>query len=228
MPNRIIKESICTSDNLDTLTPFQEVVFYRLLVNCDDYGRMDARPKILTARLFPLRAVRSEQIAEALQALSSAELVSLYTVAGKPFLQMKTWERHQQIRAKKSKYPSPDDGVPADAGACNHVISSDSKCPRNPIQSESESESESVVTRTRARFTPPTAEDVAAYAKQLGKTIDAQRFVDFYACKGWKVGKNPMKDWKAAVRTWEQRDDDTPSQPKTVSVEDFYKEHGYA
>ena len=47
MPNRIIKETICTSDTIERLTPFEETFFYRLIVNCDDYGRMDARPAIL-------------------------------------------------------------------------------------------------------------------------------------------------------------------------------------
>jgi len=55
MPNRIIKESICTSNNLDSLLPEEEVFFYRLLVNCDDYGLMDARLSILRAKLFPLK-----------------------------------------------------------------------------------------------------------------------------------------------------------------------------
>ena len=139
MPNRIIKESICTSDNLDQLSAFQETMFYRLLVNCDDYGRMDARPKILAAKLFPLKDIRTSQIEEGLRALTSAELVIIYEVDGKPFLQMKTWERHQQIRAKKSKYPSPESGIVESEGTCNQMISDDSKCPRNPIQSESES-----------------------------------------------------------------------------------------
>ena len=131
MPNRIIKESICSSENVDQLTAFQETFFYRLIVNCDDYGRMDARPKILASKLFPLKDLRTAQVEDALRALTSAELVILYEVDGKPFLQMKTWDRHQQVRAKKSKYPSPEDGV------CNQLISDDSKCPRNPIQSES-------------------------------------------------------------------------------------------
>lgn len=56
------------------------------------------------------------------------------------------------------------------------------------------------------RFTPPTADDVRAYAREKGYTIDAERFVDFYASKGWLVGKSPMKDWKAAVRNWVSRD----------------------
>ncbi len=57
-----------------------------------------------------------------------------------------------------------------------------------------------------ARFTPPTIEEVQLYCAERQNNIDAQRFVDFYLAKGWKVGKNLMKDWKAAVRTWENRD----------------------
>ena len=139
MPNRILKESICTSDNIDELTTFQENVFYRLLVCCDDFGRMDARPKILASKLYPLKTIRADQMADALRALSSAELVTLYEVDGKPFLQMKTWERHQQIRAKRSKYPEPENSnmISSDI-ICNQMISDDCICPRNPIQSEYE------------------------------------------------------------------------------------------
>ena len=61
---------------------------------------------------------------------------------------------------------------------------------------------------TRARrFTPPTLDDVLSYVRERGSDVDPQRFLDFYASKGWMVGKNPMKDWKAAVRTWEKRED---------------------
>ena len=56
------------------------------------------------------------------------------------------------------------------------------------------------------RFVKPTAEEVRAYCAERGNRVDAQAFVDFYAAKGWKVGSSPMKDWKAAVRTWEKRD----------------------
>ena len=76
MPNRIIKESICTSENIDRLTEFQEVFFYRLMVNCDDFGRFDARPKLLSSRLFPLRDVSTETVMETLDALREADLVS--------------------------------------------------------------------------------------------------------------------------------------------------------
>lgn len=55
------------------------------------------------------------------------------------------------------------------------------------------------------RFSPPSLDEVQAYISERGSAVDAQQFVDFYASKGWMVGKNRMKDWKAAVRTWEKR-----------------------
>jgi len=54
-------------------------------------------------------------------------------------------------------------------------------------------------------FVPPSFEEVKAYCDERKNGIDAQRFIDFYSTKGWMVGKNKMKDWKAAVRTWEGR-----------------------
>ena len=52
------------------------------------------------------------------------------------------------------------------------------------------------------RFNPPSIEEVAAYCQESGYIVDAKRFVDFYASKGWMVGHNKMKDWRAAVRNW--------------------------
>lgn len=57
------------------------------------------------------------------------------------------------------------------------------------------------------RFTPPTLEEVTEYCQERRNRVSPQKFIDFYASKGWKVGNQPMKDWKACVRTWEQRDD---------------------
>ena len=56
----------------------------------------------------------------------------------------------------------------------------------------------------RQIFIPPTVDEVQAYCEQRENGIDAQGFVNFYISKGWMIGKNKMKDWKAAVRTWER------------------------
>ena len=52
----------------------------------------------------------------------------------------------------------------------------------------------------------PTLEEVKAYCSERGNKVDPERWYDYYTSNGWKVGKNPMKDWKAAVRTWERSD----------------------
>ena len=57
-----------------------------------------------------------------------------------------------------------------------------------------------------SRFTPPSVEEVKEYCRERGNNVNAQRFVDFYTAKGWKIGKDTMRDWKAAVRTWEKKD----------------------
>ena len=68
----------------------------------------------------------------------------------------------------------------------------------------------------RSRFVPPTVEEVAAYCHERQNHVDPQRFVDFYESKGWMVGRTKMKDWKAAVRTWEKpRDDGQGRQQET-------------
>jgi len=57
-----------------------------------------------------------------------------------------------------------------------------------------------------ARFTPPSLDEVRAYCKERGSRVDPEKWHDFYTAKGWMVGKNKMRDWKAAVRTWEKED----------------------
>lgn len=66
----------------------------------------------------------------------------------------------------------------------------------------------------------PTVEEVAAYCRERGNRVDAEHFVDFYASKGWKVGNQPMKDWKACVRTWERRED-KPKQTGRFATPDY-------
>lgn len=55
----------------------------------------------------------------------------------------------------------------------------------------------------KAAFAPPTHTQITKYAAEIGKTMDVQRFADYYASKGWMVGNTPMRDWRAAVRGWD-------------------------
>lgn len=165
MPNRILKESICVSDTIDELTWFEEVCFYRLIVNCDDYGRFDGRPAVIKNRLFPLKeSVTLRAVSDAINKLASVGLVDLYEYDGRPYLRIPTWARHQNVRAKRSKYPEPpnvENSVEnASDGACMQMQSDAGNSPRNPIQSESYSksvsESESVTEYdTRVSYAAP-------------------------------------------------------------------------
>lgn len=136
MGNRIIKESICTSDSIDALTWFEEVFFYRLIVNCDDYGRMDARLPVLRARMFPLKdSITNQQLEDALSRLVAAGMATVYEYGNRPYLQLENWGKHQNVRNKKSKYPQP----PENAHSCKQLNTTDFNCGSNPIQSVSES-----------------------------------------------------------------------------------------
>lgn len=57
-----------------------------------------------------------------------------------------------------------------------------------------------------ANFSPPDIQDVKAYCIERKNNVDPERFIDFYEAKGWMVGKNKMKDWRAAVRNWERNE----------------------
>lgn len=122
MPNRIIKESICVSDSIDELSWFEEVLFYRLTVNCDDYGRFDGRIAVIKNRLFPLKDnLTVKTVRDGINKLASVGLVFLYESDGKPYLCLPTWNEHQNVRAKRSKYPEPVMDVNTSVCKCNQV-----------------------------------------------------------------------------------------------------------
>lgn len=139
MGNRIIKESICTSNSIDQLSWFEEVLFYRLLVNADDYGRLDGRLPVIKGRLFPLKDIRVEQIDDGLSKLSSVGIVARYQVKGQSFLQIVTWGNHQSIRNKKSKFPAPEYPLVDNSieNNCNQLHTFAVPIQSNPIQSNS-------------------------------------------------------------------------------------------
>ena len=70
---------------------------------------------------------------------------------------------------------------------------------------DKDSKGESVRGEKSKRFYPPTLDEVKQYCEERKNNIDPMAFIDFYSSKGWMIGKNRMKDWKAAVRTWERK-----------------------
>lgn len=72
-------------------------------------------------------------------------------------------------------------------------------------ESSNDSSNDSSRSKTSQRFVAPSVSEVKQYIEEKGYHVDAEQFVDFYDSKGWMVGKNKMKDWKASVRTWEKK-----------------------
>ena len=101
-----------------------------------------------------------------------------------------------QVRLGKDRLELGEDRVGED--------NEDSAAPPKPTRSK--------------RFAPPSVDEVRDYCYERGNSVDPQRFVDYYTSNGWMVGKNKMKDWKAAVRTWEQKENTKPANRKNGNV----------
>lgn len=220
MPNRIIKESICVSDSIDELTWFEEALFYRLIVNCDDYGRFDGRIPVIKNRLFPLKDdLSATTVKSGIDKLVRVGLVFLYESNGKPYLCLPTWNDHQNVRAKRSKYPEPDSNMNTSAYICNHV-----QADVPVIQSESLSESSSEAESYTEEAAPPktTRHKYGLYKNVLLSDEDYQklqqefphdyterieRLSEYIASTGKKY-----KNHLATIRTWARKD--TGSRPK--------------
>ncbi len=143
MPNRIIKESICVSRKINELAPEEEVFFYRLLVNCDDYGCFYGDPGVLSAKLFPRRRHSDEKIRRWLDRICSVGLARRYQADGEEYILVNKWDENQQVRARRRKFPECIDTISEDSNGyqmisdeCDGNHLSLAPAESNPIQSE--------------------------------------------------------------------------------------------
>lgn len=91
--------------------------------------------------------------------------------------------------------------------ALQNVTDDITKCNESKsIDIDTDIETEKDVKAPQKRFTKPTIEEVQAYCDERNNGVDAQRWFDYYESNGWKVGRNPMRDWKASLRTWERKE----------------------
>lgn len=114
----------------------------------------------------------------------------------------------KQTQANASK-PKQTQAKPSEEEECNKEKEEENDKEKNKKES--------------CRFLPPSVDEVKAYCRERGNRVDAEQFVDFYSSKGWRVGSQPMRDWKASVRTWEKRDSGAG---KTVSAQ-MYTQREY-
>ena len=106
----------------------------------------------------------------------------------------------------------------------NQQVTNKQPASNQQVTTNNNVKNEKNVNKTTSRFTPPSQIEVEAYFRERGSPLpnqQAETFIDFYSSKGWMVGKNKMKDWKAAVRNWMKRDNQKQSNRTPTLTEAF-------
>lgn len=128
------------------------------------------------------------------------------------------WEKHQKLDAleaskeatkvRVARYRERQKLMISDGNVTGNVTVTDSNADRIDKNREDKSREDKSIDMKRKRFTPPTVDEVRAYAAEKGwgkEEFDPEYFVDFYTSKGWKVGKEKMQSWRAAASGWVAR-----------------------
>ena len=197
MPNRIIKESICTSEDIAGLSMGAEILFYHLMVKVDDFGVYFGNEQIIKNTCFPLKSseIKVKQVESWLNELVKAGLLFAYVAEdGKKYVQFTKWAKHQQIRAKKSKYPLFD-------STCNQLLADDCNSCRNPIQYEIQSISAQSADEIESCFLA--LWDL--YPKKAGKSSVSKKAKATLYKAGFDVVAAAIENYKAQIQR-ENRD----------------------
>lgn len=227
MPNRMIQDSIRTNGIISGLSDGELRIWLGLIVAVDDFGRFHADPKIIKGHCFALvDSVTPAKIRCTLEKLDRIGSIRLYEAENRSYFRFTNWRKYQTTRAKTSKYPAPPeeaDDFRADAGdfradaggprtdadglqadVCS--LQADAPVNGNENGNENENGKRNTAAERCARFTPPTRREVEDYRAERDSGVDPDKFFDYYEANGWRVGRNSMKDWRAAFRSWEAGD----------------------
>jgi len=205
MPTRYLKSGIRDSEAIEKLTPLAENLYYRLLVTVDDFGRYDARPPMIKAACFPVKdSINADKTEVLMKELAENNLIEIYMVEGKPYLQMTKWDNIP--RAKESKYPASEyDAIQLHTSVCD----SNTDAPLTVTKTETETVTktrdapegvsqeiwESFVKQrkaSRAVITPTVIASIQKEADKAGWTLE-QALAEC-AARGWRGFK---ADWVA-------------------------------
>ncbi len=191
---RMFAKTIIDSDAFIDMPVTARLLYYDLGMRADDDGFVNSPKKIM-------RMVGASQ--DDLAILISKKFIIPFDSG---VVVIKHWRIHNYIqkdRYKPTKYTEEkamltvqeNDGYSLDTTCIQNVPSSDTQVRLGKVRKG----------KDRVNI-PPTLEEVSAYCEERHNNIDPQVFIDFYESKGWYVGKNKMKDWKACIRTWEKSD----------------------
>ena len=201
---RMFAKTIIDSDAFLDMSVTARLLYYDLSMRADDDGFVNSPKKIM-------RMVGASE--DDLRMLAMRKFIIPFDNG---VVVIKHWRIHNYIRKDtytETKYKEEKSSLELDENNAYRLLDSPSSrtCdesvndPSTQVRLGKDRLGKDRLDKNIRGFTPPSIDEVSAYCTERNNGIDPQHFVDFYEAKGWMVGKNKMKDWKAAVRTWEGR-----------------------
>lgn len=215
---RTIKPEFFTSEDIVGLPPLARLLYIALWCEADRDGRMVWKPNTFKLRYLPGDEC---DVYELCDALTTRGLLVIYTSEHVEYAYIPTFHAHQHInpRESASQLPEPRETkrvLGSRKARVNHA--STTREVRDPDAQggrEGKGRERKGMSTQNAAFSKPSLADLEGFFSEIGLTESPQRFLDYYDSKGWKVGSSPMRDWKAAARTWKsRRDAEAPTKPK--------------
>ena len=223
---RYLKPEFFIDEDLKNLPYEARLFFAGLWCHADKAGRLEDRPERLKVQIMPYDKIDPEKILTLLSSNKSTgkPYINRYSVNGSKYIQILQWENHQKPHhtEKDSVIPPFNGELTVNIDVSNSKETITVKEPLNKgrvrdAHSPSPSPFSLDLKGGVGGFKPPTIEEVKSYCIERKNGVDPQKWHDFYSAKGWMIGKNKMKDWEAAVRTWEKKPD--PVEPKKSDLE---------
>ena len=222
MPQRFLRPGITTSDRWNAVSFIAQSFYVRLLTLVDDYGRYDGRIAILHAQCFALRPdINPQDSAAARRELQTANLIEIYEVGGKEYVQITKWQERARGPSKYPSNPNPQDSAAERSGAQPNPASLALAIVPSPSHESSPSSPPLATAGVKIPPEPPSAPDGRFYPTvehALGWLVSVQKAGSDYkevetrgawlalTAGGWMWGKNPVNDWRAALERQIQTD----------------------
>jgi hypothetical protein len=226
--SRTVRPEFWSDEKLAKLSRDARLLFIGLWNTADDYGITKGHSAWLKSQIFPYDEIKPQQFSEWIQALVSARMVARFVDSGEQYLLIRNFLKYQKVNhPSAARNPAPPDGFEECSCGVGGGLSEPSVSPQVVLPSETETESDTdsdseteAVSRARTkkpkspRFTPPSLEEVRVLWTERGYSgleTEPTKFWGYYTSNGWRVGKNPMEDWKAAAAGWNTRSSDMGS-----------------
>ena len=212
---RMMAKSIIKSDQFLDMPATTQNLYFHMLLDADDDGFVNAPKSIM-------RIVGAKE--DDMKLLIAKQFVIGF---GSGVIVIKHWKIHNYIQSDRYKPSIQPERKLLDITAnkeyqlnTDHVSTTDTECIQDVsigkvrLDKTIEDECEKPHSPKRKTFTKPTIDEIQDYCIERNNNVNAEQFFDYYESNGWKVGKNSMKDWKAAVRTWERSEYRKPNSKK--------------